>query len=203
MQKTTEYATPPHLTVTKLKARNWTQGLIKKFLGAPDLIKTNPFYKNAGPMQLYLEERVIQIEQTQEFKAQLQKKQKHREISKIKMLQTNKKKREQLAKEIEELQIKIPNIPEKELLKRAIHHYNNLWIERNQYEKYASLQSPEEFLNRITVNYLRHCCTEYENILDSLYNQVGKQEAAIKLKTKILQAIAKKYPNLQKACEKI
>src|SRR5690606_27438593 len=52
-----------------LKARNWTEAAIKRFLGEPDDTKPNPHYKSGPPMRLWLKERAEAVEQTEEFKA--------------------------------------------------------------------------------------------------------------------------------------
>lgn len=49
----------------ELNERNWTNGLIKTFLGEPDDFRTNSFYASAAPSKLYLKERVFQEESKQ------------------------------------------------------------------------------------------------------------------------------------------
>src|SRR5690606_991259 len=45
-----------------LKARNWTEAAIKRFLGEPDDTKPNPHYKSGPPMRLWLKERAEAVE---------------------------------------------------------------------------------------------------------------------------------------------
>src|ERR1035438_4311183 len=51
----------------KLKARGWTEGLIRRFLGKPDKEKPNPRYASAKPMKLYKTQRVDKAESSSEF----------------------------------------------------------------------------------------------------------------------------------------
>lgn len=53
--------------------RGWTDALVRKFLGQPDELKTNPYYKKAPKMKLYSLARIEKAEQTQEFKLALEK----------------------------------------------------------------------------------------------------------------------------------
>jgi hypothetical protein len=53
---------------SKLVEQGWTDALVTKFLPEPDQIKSNPHYRLAAPMKLYLKERVERIEATDQFK---------------------------------------------------------------------------------------------------------------------------------------
>jgi len=57
------------LTVAKLKSEwGWTDRLILKFLGEPDKLAPNPYYRNAGaPMRLYSISRIEAAEATEDF----------------------------------------------------------------------------------------------------------------------------------------
>ena len=51
------------LTASQLKARGWTEGLIRSVLGAPDKRRKNPNYRSAAPLRLYFLGRVLDAEQ--------------------------------------------------------------------------------------------------------------------------------------------
>lgn len=60
--------TAEYITKTDLKvARGWTDAAIKKFLGSEDKNTKNPVYRSASPVCLYLIERVLEAESTEEF----------------------------------------------------------------------------------------------------------------------------------------
>lgn len=50
-----------------LKERGWTEGMIRDFLGDPDLTVDNPHYKSAAPMRLWRLQRAVAAEATPEF----------------------------------------------------------------------------------------------------------------------------------------
>ena len=49
--------------------RAWTPAAIKRFLGTPDKLITNPAFRSAGKMRLYLISRVETVEATPEWDA--------------------------------------------------------------------------------------------------------------------------------------
>lgn len=50
-----------YASVAGLKARGWTDGLIREFLGKPDKLVDNPHYKCAGAMRLFRVRRVLKV----------------------------------------------------------------------------------------------------------------------------------------------
>lgn len=58
------------------------------------------------------------------------------------------------------------------------------------------------FLDRITVNYLRHELSHYEVELTRIFGKVGKEEAYVHLNSKVYAAIAALYPKLASECER-
>lgn len=59
---------PEYVTMAGLKARGWTQIAIVEFLGRCDRRKTNPHYRTAPKIQLYLKARVEAAENSDEYK---------------------------------------------------------------------------------------------------------------------------------------
>lgn len=47
----------------------WTASAIRKFLGDPDKLVTNPVYRTAPKMRMFLTSRVEQVESTEEWEA--------------------------------------------------------------------------------------------------------------------------------------
>jgi len=54
--------TATQLTATQLKARGWTDALIRDLLGAPDQTRVNPHYRSGPPMRLYEVGRIEKVE---------------------------------------------------------------------------------------------------------------------------------------------
>lgn len=55
--------TPTHWTQSDLIShRGWTQGLIDRYLGSPDLLADNPHHPYGAPVRLYSIDRVLEAE---------------------------------------------------------------------------------------------------------------------------------------------
>ena len=204
-----------YICKSTLKERGWTDSIIKKLNVQPDKLADNPHYKKAPQMKLYLIEKIKQIEQTSEFKELIKKSEKRKKSAKTTVIT----RKNNLINYIKYLLIDIPEIDETELTHLAIEHYNqhkrDVSFEVYQYNPERSNKIDEqiiklndiknlslEFLNRIKVNYIRHELSDYDEYLDELYKQIGKEEAYILLKNRILDEISKVYPNLKNECEK-
>jgi hypothetical protein len=172
---------------SELKQRGWTEGLIKKFLPKPDETKTNPIVKSAAPMKLYKIKRVERIEKSEKFIKAME------SISKRKAA-ARKAVETKTAKTIEwanSVNFNVPTFSKDKLERNAIYHYQ-------QYHDTIICGSiDEDFINRISTNYIRHECTKYDRIIDSLYGSVGKQKAYDIIKEKINQEIRKKHNWIQ------
>ena len=86
----------------------------------------------------------------------------------------------------------MPSFNKNTLFKKAVEHYNDFHFERGSSITDEIENLDKEFLNRISINMLRHEFTIYENELFELY----KDKGYIRLKNKINTAIYEKYPFL-------
>jgi hypothetical protein len=93
-----------------------------------------------------------------------------------------------------------------ELFRKACEHYNKRKQSRtgwNESQPADPETASEDFLMRISVNYLRHTLTPYDDeLLDDLRGRVAKDEAAKRIRERALQAIAKAYPWLKNECDR-
>ncbi|MGR3318568.1 MAG: hypothetical protein ACUZ8O_08815, partial [Candidatus Anammoxibacter sp.] len=163
---------------TELKERGWTETIIKKFCPEPDAIKDNPVYRSAAPMKLYDIERVEKAERSTEFKELMKKSEIRKRAAKRAVLS----KKAKLMEYINRMVINVPKLKKCELVQQACKHYNNHQsnkeYRRNQYGTLqAGANDDTQFLNRITVNYIRHCLADYEYNLCQIFGKVGKEEA--------------------------
>ena len=67
---------------------------------------------------------------------------------------------------------------------------------------WADKNSDKEFLDRIQVNYIRHCLTSYEEDLWSVFGETGAFEGRMRIKEEVLKKIAVLYPYLKKECKR-
>lgn len=204
-----DYITPTGLK----KERGWTDKLIKKFLGAPDETRTNPHYSCAAPMKLYLKSRVEQAEASAEFQKEYSVARKRSETAAKSASRAVETKINQLIEVVEEMSsVDFPDLTKDELIKEACDHYNSQCFVPDHviYKrdmngrgfKEATPQSDENFLSRITVNYLRHMHSGYDDCLYETRGRVGKDEAAIHIKNLVLDSIAEKFPWLSQECRR-
>lgn len=66
-------------------------------------------------------------------------------------------------------------------------------------DKRASAKDSPDFLRRITINYVRHELTGYDNAYSQLARRAGRQEAHELLRAKVNAAIAAKLNSLEEA----
>lgn len=197
-----------YMSVAGLKGkRGWTDCSIKRFLGEPDKLALNPHYRSGPRMKLYRIERVLKIEETPEFKAAFVVSQKRSMKAKEAAEKGIDTKIYKLCDEI--LGItgdSLPDFTPEELTLAACKNYNSLGIPEHIYFKIiasggdfreASPQSEKPFLDRITVNYLRHTYFGYDDSLSYIDGRIGKDIAYSMLREEIDEAIQGKYPWLQ------
>ena len=177
------------------KDRGWTDTQIKTFLPEPDQTARNPFSRKAAPMKLYALERVEAIEATPEY-------QKAREASRTRQLAARTRalaKKKEAVAAAEALELRIEPEPWQQMQDKAIAHFNSR-LRRSQSP--ASRNTSASRLDRLTVNYLRHKQTSYEEELKEFKGVVGVGEAYLVVRNRILDLIAETYPQLRTECER-
>ena len=186
--------TKQFITKTDLiSIRKWTDRLIKKYMPVPDEIRNNPHYGRASEMKLYKISRVESIEKNEQFLIDFQKTILRRKSS-AKMVET---KKDNLLIEISELPISVEFIPRNELVPLVIDDYND----RNYYKDYLILRDLDQStLERLTVNYIRHQLTSYDQCLGLIFSKVGKKEGYRLLIERIYNCISESYPELTREC---
>ena len=186
--------TKEFITKTDLiSKRKWTDALLKKYMPVPDEIRNNPHYGQASKMKLYKISRVESIEKNEQFLIDFQKTILRRKSS-AKMVET---KKDNLLIEISELPISVEFIPRNELVPLVIDDYND----RNYYKDYLTLRDLDQStLERLTVNYIRHQLTSYDQCLGLIFSKVGKKEGYRLLIERIYNCISESYPELTREC---
>lgn len=94
------------------------------------------------------------------------------------------------------IDVSVKEMPLGRAISQAQKHYNH----RNPDGRRAELNSSNEFLARITVNYLRHVCSHYDsarNFLRTITDEDTRREAGAIIKGRQLADVARKYPALK------
>ncbi|MCC3298923.1 hypothetical protein [Arthrobacter caoxuetaonis] len=177
------------------KDRGWTDTQIKAFLPEPDRTARNPFSRKAAPMKLYALERVESVEETEEFR-RAREASRNRQVAARERALEKKKEAVALAHSLE---LRIVPEPWDEVQAKALEHYNAR-LRRNQSP--AGPRTSQARRDRMTVNYLRHRQTSYEEELKGFKGVVGVGEAYLVVRNRILDLIAQTYPALQAECDR-
>jgi len=175
-------------TVSNLTSRGWTKTLIRQFLPNHDDTKPNPKYVHAGaPMKLYLEGRVMSIESSERFLAAKEKSELRKQSAK-KGVET---KRSKLFAFLKTLEVSIPVYERETLIALAKKNFRSLDLPDR-------VEISDE---RMCVNYLRHCESEYERQLRKIAGKTGGPDAYYEIKEKVLTEIEETYDWLASECE--
>ena len=187
---------------TLLSRKGWTEKAITLFLPVHDKEVQNPRFKKASPSKLYNLQKVEEIEKTDKF-IFFTENNKKRLNGALKAVST---KRNNIIEYVNDIEIVVPNIEKKELLSQSIVHYNFIqadWFhnkggwKKTEKPSIAQQDNDEDFLSRITLNYLRHELTCYEEELSNIFGKVGNDKAYEILKNRINSAIVEKYSFLK------
>jgi hypothetical protein len=189
-------------TLGKLRTLGWTDALIGRFLGPPDSTRRHPLFTTRPPMQLYLKERVEACRKKRAFKA-AEAETRAKQASAAKGTATR---AARLRDYVEQVQIDVPVLECGELIRRAYAFYTSRkwereWCEGQEFNA-ASPDADQGFLDRITVNYLRHRLNHHEVELALTNIRVGMSEARRALNTKMFAAIVAAYPRLADECRR-
>ncbi len=195
-------AEPELLNKPDLRARGWTDTGIRRFLGDPDATRENTWIRSGAPMKLWALGPVEAIEASADWAAWLQGSQLHREGSQA---DADRHRAEGRAMG-EAVLIEVEQVDLDDARECAIWSYNERTVQKaGKYPFHAdrheaSTDSDPEFLNRITVNFLRYERTSYDVIGEKLFRLVGRYEAQELLCERVLGVIAAEYPALAGEC---
>lgn len=186
MEKNKEYYTQSELIENGI-----TKTIISKFLKEPCMTAKNR-NNSKYPVKLYSIDRVNSLYNDLEFIKELEKS-KNRKIIAKKAVNT---KIEKTLSEYDNIDIFVKK--EDNIVSKAIGSYNSFNFEN----PIAFIDSDDDFLNRITVNYIRHNLTKYDKTVNSLFSKVGKSEVYKRFNIKIYNEISKVYPEYKNECKK-
>lgn len=195
-----------YYSTQQLEARGWTKSLIKKFLPKPDHVQNFRY----GCAFFYGQLHVVEIESSDEFK-QLQTSALKRREAGIKA--TEKRRREYLDYLENQMPVRVTVLEMDELIREACDSYNDhqrdkAWraYERGYGDDHQTFEadqnSDQAFLERITVNYIRHNLTRYDNLLRSTHGKLAKEKAIEIIMRRVFVAIADNYPQYREECKR-
>lgn len=166
----------------------WTEAGLKNFGIVPDAERENPHYRRAASVKLFLLEKILAFEKTSQFREWLEKNL-SRSVSAQKAVIT---KTESLLDKVKKFNVsvrKVQNVVDRGI--RSYNEWNCTCVTRNE---------NREFLDRITVNYIRHNLTRYDENLYEIFGKTGKSQAYMECNRRIYLAIARVYPEFGGEC---
>ena len=218
-----------YITQSSLIAMGWTKSMISKFMLEPKLVP-NPHYKNAAPMKLYDREEALDMMDTDEFAAELEKANKRKKSAKCAVATKTEnftQKMAEIGKSInvtvisdDELVEIVLKLKEEDIYKKIKNHMDYLdrhcydYNGYNSYEEYNEDYEQTEWqlqefifhrpndntLHRWCVNYIRHRLTSYNTELVGMNGKIGKDIAYNYFKKAVLEKIAEAYPKYKDEC---
>jgi len=187
---------PEMLCESQVMERGWSKTMVKTFLKESDETKQNPNYRKAAPMKLYLLSRVKKVERTKSLKEMLVK-YKLKKVSAAKAVDT---KIAKLMKQVDNMGVYVKKLSDKKVLNYAIDSYNSFSMYRER--EFASKHSDPNFLERITVNFIRHELTDCDQQLEAVARKTGVGTAFVAISKKVFAKIAEVYPSLKTECDR-
>lgn len=182
-----------YICQSSIKARGWTDRLIKTFLGEP-VLSEKPRYRKDSPLKLWNLKEVKAAERNPQFKIEMEKVERRR-LSASKAVQTKTKKTLDFIDSKIDL-IEVQKIDNNTLLEDTLHH------RREFYECEDAIEEVDKnTLDRWIVNYIRHELTDYDEQLYNIRGMVGVNKAYIKYKNAVLDAVSNTYLMYKQACE--
>lgn len=183
--------------VSKLKEQGWTDSTIARFLGEPDKLARNPRYAKAAPMRLYSLARANQARGIPGCSDAMAK----ASIRRVAASAVANKKASDLIARIEAMTVKVSVLSSARVTGLAIDSYNRRQEDRAFERGYdpgdhVHRDSDPAFLERITVNYIRHNLTSYDRTIEGLFGAVGKEAAIEAMRSRVFAAIVEAYPYL-------
>jgi hypothetical protein len=173
-----------YFTAAELRARSWTERIIKKLNLTSCGTIPNPEC-SAATIKIYDRTLVENCEATDEFKA-LVKADKSKKKGELK---EEKYRKERLLKEVEDIEIKVEYVPEPMLIKMAMADYNTWNIEKRQTFEWASGRSDRRFQQKVRHNYIRHKLTNYDQIIHEIAKKIRGEDEYAEIRSILLKRI--------------
>jgi hypothetical protein len=182
-------------TLADLKSRGWSPGLLRSILGEPCRTRANPAYRSAAPMKLWSPDRVETAERDARF---IEHKSKRAGMAERARAAADRRRNELLAA-VENMPVSVTKIDPEALAKRAIRH----WECGARWDEFRDGSGADkDTVDRWSVNYARHCLTNYDHALEDVAGKVGVHEAICAIRRKVYSAIAEAYPDLAWECSR-
>lgn len=186
-----------YISLSMIMSRpGWTKKALENFLPAPSRLVPSSYNRNR-PVKLFELDTIEKIEKSETFQRHLEKWGKSREARQKGAKKAVKAKTSTLLDMIEKIDIYVDLVKRVEEL--AIESHSDWQLEHGNYDAY---DYSGEFLERITVNYIRHNLVNYDEALMNIFNKIGKKKAYLRLNERVYLEIAAVYPKYMRECQR-
>ncbi|URN17503.1 hypothetical protein [Streptomyces sudanensis] len=175
-----------------LRARGWTDGMVRDVLGQPDVQGRSPRRGVGAPVRLYLLARVEAVERAREFGVCARA---GGASGSAGVRVAAESRRRAVLASLRAEPIRVPILPPAELERRAVRY-------RRRTGGAGADDGPGGDLARWQVGYLRGALRSYDTLLDGLFAGSGRAEAERLLRQRVYAAIAQAYPRLAEECRR-
>lgn len=186
------------LTKTAVQEHGWSPSMVDKLLGVPDLLRSNPHSRKAAPMRLYALDRVAALEQGADFVAMQAVARKRAGASKL----AADARRQSLLDEVLRMVVTVDRLPLDLVMHLSLVHWEKTAPEHRSDDIRDGSNADQATRDRWAVNYLRHCRSHYDHMLEDVAGKVGVDEAARAIRAKVYDAIAAEWPALADECHR-
>lgn len=182
-----------YFTAAELKKRSWTERIIKKLNLIPCGTITNPECSVLS-IKIYDRNLVEICEATDEFKALV----KADKSKKKGALKEDKKRKEKLLQEVDNVEIKVKYVQEPFLTTMALADYNTWRIEKRKTFEWASGKSDKRFQQKIRHNYIRHNLTNYDQIIHEIAKKICSEDEYAEIRSILIKRIKEEWQKAAK-----
>lgn len=175
-----------------LRSRGWTDGMVRDFLGLPDVQGRSPRQGAGAPVRLYLLARVEAVERAREFGVCARA---GGTAGLVGPRVAAERRRRAVLATLRAEPIRVPILPPAELERRAVRY-------RREVGGAGADDGAAGGLARWQVGYLRSALRSYDALLDGLFATSGRAEAERLLRRRVYAAIAQAYPWLAEECRR-
>lgn len=197
------------LNKSQILDRGWTASAITKFLGEPDRVARNKRNRKAK-IQLFDYDRVLSEENTAAWKKWKQGSLKRSAAAKQAAAT---RRRDTIAKATSRLHTIVldpeyTGLSKKALKRAAVEHFEQRELVReyrsggNYVAETITPRRGDPFIERITVNFLRHSGTIYDKELDTYFSSIGVNQAKDIVREHVYGLIKTEYPYLASECDR-
>ena len=181
------------VSFTAVKARGWTPALVRDFLGEPDSLARNPYYRSGAPVKLYAQHRILAVETTDAFNAAKEAAGRRSKSAKA----AADVRRQELIAEIRAMVVTVSHVPLETLMRKSLAHWK---ANARSGEWRDGSDADNATRGRWAVNYARHHRTHYDTALEAVAGRVGIGDAVDIIRAKVYRAIADAWPSLAAEC---